>query len=220
MKQGKYIAVIFAFFISLSALNAQDMSLEELVDSVHNKLLSVKSYRANATFEVDIEFINMPDKTAIISYEAPDKYDIETDGFLMIPKVGMKPMANQLDLSKYRLVDMGTEVINGEGHVVANLMPLKRSGPIVLSTVWIHPKKLLIMRLETFTKKAGSYLIDLEYDGEVLPSKLTIAFEIEGMNIPMKYFGNAAEIDKEQFEGADTNRGVVVVRFTDYEIED
>ena len=184
----------------------------------HTKSTPYESYTAEATIHVDVEFINMPDKTAMISYQAPDKYDIESDGFLMIPKVGMKPMMDQLDLNKYQVVDRGTEEISGVENVVINMIPLSRSSKVVLSTIWINPDKYLISRIETFTKKAGSFVVDLQYEGQVLPSHLTISFEVEGMNIPLKFFGNEAEVDKKAFRQAETNKGVVVVGFRYIEI--
>jgi outer membrane lipoprotein-sorting protein len=209
----KSIAMIFTGVIFAFSSLAQNPDIVDLVDSVHSRLQSVSAYTAEATIHVDVDFIEMPDKTATISYEAPDKYDIDSDGFLMIPKVGMKPMMDQLDLSKYQVVDRGTEMINGIDHVVINMIPLARKSQVVLSTIWIDPNKYLITRLETFTKKAGSFIVDLEYDGQVLPSQLTISFEVEGMNIPMKYFGGDAEVDKKSFKEAETNSGTVVVTF-------
>jgi len=213
----QFIAII-AFTICAHIVAAQSEQITALVDSVYNVLQDVESYTAEATIHVDVEFINMPDKTAMISFQAPDKYDIESDGFLMIPKVGMKPMMDQLDLSKYQVVDRGTEELNGIEHVVVNMIPLARSSKVVLSTIWIHPEKYLIARLETFTKKAGSFVVDLQYEGQVLPSQLTISFEVEGMNIPLKIFGNEAEVDKKAFRQAETNAGFVEVRFMYKEI--
>ena len=130
----------------------------------------------------------------------------------------MKPLTNQLDLTKYQLVDRGIEKIAGTDNAVFNMIPLEKKSPVVLSTIWINPQTYCISRLETFTKKAGSYLVELEYTDEILPSKLTISFEIEGMNIPLKYFGGDAEINKKEFKQAESNVGEVVVSFTDYEI--
>jgi outer membrane lipoprotein-sorting protein len=216
--KAKYTFLVMTFLLCTLGSMAQDGEIGTLVDSVYNLLRRVKSYSAEATIHVDVEFINMPDKIAIVRFEAPDKYDIESDGFLMIPKVGMKPMMDQLDLNKYQLVDRGNEEINGVAHIVINMIPLSRKSQVVLSTIWINPEKYLISRIQTFTKKAGSFVVDLQYDGEVLPSQLTISFEVEGMNIPMKYFGNETEVDKKAFRQAETNAGVVSVRFRYTEI--
>ena len=208
-----HIATLLTLLICTIGAEAQSDEVSSLVDSVYHLLQRVESYSAEATIHVDVDFINMPDKTAKVSFQAPDKYDVESDGFLMIPKVGMKPMMDQLDLTKYQLVDRGTEVLKGVEHVIINMIPLARKSQIVLSTIWINPEEHLISRLETFTKRAGSFVVDLEYDGEILPSQLTISFEVEGMNIPMKYFGNDVEVDRKEFRQAEVNEGIVVVRF-------
>ena len=80
------------FLLSVFTAFTQSVETRALVDSVYQRLASVAAYEAQALIHVDVEFINMPDKTALISYESPDKYDVKSDGFLMIPKVGMKPM--------------------------------------------------------------------------------------------------------------------------------
>ncbi len=218
MKIISHISIVTAICLCTQSSMAQSEEISNLVDSVYQLLQSVKSYKAEATIHLDVEFINMPDKTARISFEAPDKYDIEADGFLMIPKVGMKPMVDQMDLSKYQVVDRGVEEINGTDHVVINMIPLSKKSKVVLSTIWINPEAYLISRIETFTKKAGSFVVDLQYDGQILPSRLAISFEVEGMNIPMKFFGNEAEVDKKAFRQAETNKGVVVVGFQYTEI--
>jgi len=218
MRMKAHIPIAFAMLLCAQSSLAQSEAINSLVDSVYNVLQRVKSYSAEASIHVDVEFINMPDKTARISFEAPDKYDIASDGFLMIPKVGMKPMMDQLDLDKYQVVDRGTEELHGVEHVVINMIPLDRKSKVVLSTIWINPDAYLISRIETYTKKAGNFIVDLQYDGQVLPSQLTISFEVEGMNIPLKFFGNEAEVDKKAFRQAETNVGVVVVGFRYSEI--
>ena len=214
----KQLSVISVFLFCTLISWGQGVGVRALVDSVYNLLQSVQSYSADASIHIDVDFINMPDKTAKISFEAPDKYEVDSDGFLMIPKVGMKPMMDQLDLNKYQLVERGTEEINGVEHVVINMIPLEKNSKVVLSTIWINPEKYRITKIETFTKKAGSFTVDLQYDGLILPSQLTIAFEVEGMNIPMRFFGNDAEVDKKSFRQAEVNKGVVVVGFQYSEI--
>lgn len=214
----KPIIIILGLLTMSLAATAQITNVHALIDSAYQLLQRVESYTAEATVHVDVEFINMPDKTALVHFQSPDTYDIESDGFLMIPKVGMKPMTDQLDLENYQVVDRGTEMINGKEHVVINMIPLSKKSKIVLSAIWIDPATYLISRIETFTKKAGSFLVDLEYDDLILPSQITIAFEVEGMNIPLKIFGNDAEIEKKEFRQAESNEGVVVVSFQYTEI--
>ena len=92
--------IVLILLCSSASLVAQEYDIDLLVDSVYNSLSRVQAYSATATFDVDIEFINMPQKTAQISFEAPDKYDVESDGFLMIPKVGYEAIDKSTRLNK------------------------------------------------------------------------------------------------------------------------
>ena len=216
MKSIVYLISFLSF--SVPALSQSDDPIE-IIDSVYNKLAGIKAYEADATIEVDVDFIRMPIKNAHFAYRAPDSFDVQTDGFLMIPKIGMKPITKQLDRSRYQAVYRGKEELNGVSHEVINMLPHKRTDRVVLSTFWIDPVSYHVSRIETFTKSNGSYLIDMQYDDQILPSVLTISFEIEGMNIPLKYFGNDVEVDKKEMKSQEVSSGKVIVRFSELTIE-
>ena len=82
-----------------------------------------------------------------------------------------------------------------------------------MTTAWINEATTSVSRIETFTKKNGSFTIDLKYEDQVLPTELEISFEIEGMNIPMKYFGPDVEIDKQEMKQDEISTGRVLVEF-------
>lgn len=178
----------------------------------------IKSYSATATFKVDIDFVNMPEKTAKIFFEEPDKFNVESDGFLMIPRIGMKPMMKELNLENYHAVYLGKEELNGVSCLIVKMIPKNRNNKIVIATLWIDVKNLRVSRWEIFTKKAGNIIINLFYKDWILPSKMDFLFELSGMNIPLKYFGNEVEIDKSGLKNAEMQQGKVEVIYENYQI--
>jgi hypothetical protein len=209
---------IFLFFLSGNLCFSQDVEIAEVLDSTKSQLSRIVSYTADATFKVDIDFVNMPDKTTNIYFQAPDKFDIQSDGFLMIPKIGMKPMTKQLDLEYYHAVYLGKEEVNGDSCFVIKMIPKSRNNKIVLATLWISDNKFLVSRWEVFTKKAGNIVIDLFYKNHMLPAEMIFSFELSGMNIPLKYFGNKVEVDKVSLKNAENQKGTVTVVFENYQI--
>jgi len=215
----KTVAIfIFSFFLFGSLGFSQDFDIAKVLDSTKLQLNRIDSYTADATFKVDIDFVNMPDKKASIHFQAPDKFDIQSDGFLMVPKIGMKPMTKQLDMDNYHAVYLGKEEVNGDSCFVVKMIPKKRNNKIVLATLWINETKYLVSRWEVFTKKAGNIVIDLFYKSHILPAKMVFSFELSGMNIPLKYFGNEVEVDKAGLKNAESQNGKVVVSFENYQI--
>jgi len=217
MKKAVNIFVLFFFLFGSSGFS-QDFDIARVLDSTKLKLNGIDSYTVDATFKVDIDFVNMPDKIATIYFQAPDKFDIETDGFLMVPKIGMKPMTKQLDLENYHAVYLGKEEVNGGSCFVIKMIPKKRNNKIVLATLWIGVDSYLVSRWEVFTKRAGNIMIDLFYKNHLLPAEMIFSFELSGMNIPLKYFGNEVEVDKSGLKNAESQKGKVVVSFENYQI--
>jgi outer membrane lipoprotein-sorting protein len=200
----------------IQVMTAQDVNL--LMDSVIAKIDKIESYKVTALFHVDIAFVNMPDKTATIHYRAPDKIEVDSDGFLMIPKMGMKPVVTQFEKDKFLSVYQGKEQVNEKNCHVVTLIPNDKRNKIVLSTLWIRQDDFLVTRMELYTRKAGRIQVDLFYTNEILPSAMIFTFEVGGMNIPLKYFGNEIEINQDMMTKAEDEEGKVTIIFSNYVI--
>ena len=200
-------------------LFSQEVDVLQMLDSASSLLHNIESYSADILVKVDVDFIRMPDKKAHIEYRSPDHYKVESDGFLILPKMGMKPMLKQLDADKFHPIFNGEEVIEGTNCVIINLVPKERKSKIALSTFWIRKNDYRIVRVETFTKKSGSFLVDLFYDEELpLPSEMHFSFEVSGFNIPVKFIGKSIKIDKTKLKDDEVNAGKVYVTFSNYKI--
>ena len=74
----------------------------------------------------------------------------------MIPKMGMRPVARELNLQNYYPVFIGEELMNGVDCFVIKLIPEKKNSKVVLATLWIDVIHQRAARWELFTKKAGN----------------------------------------------------------------
>ncbi len=219
MKKLMKRTIVFAFLFLNGQLFSQEVDVTQMLDSSAQLLQNIEAYSADILVKVDVDFIRMPDKKAHIEYRSPDHYKVESDGFLILPKMGMKPMLKQLDTDKFHPVFNGEELIKGANCVIINLVPKERKSKIALSTFWIRKNDYRIVRVETFTKKSGSFLVDLFYkDGLPLPSEMHFSFEVSGFNIPVKFIGKSIEIDKTKLKDDEVNAGKVYVTFSNYNI--
>ncbi len=69
--------------------------------------------------------------------------------------------------------------------VVIKIIPDEDLDDIIMAQLWIDPQKLSVMRMKTFTKKSGSYLIDFKFTNHPfnLPDQTIVTFDISNMSI-------------------------------------
>jgi len=75
------------------------------------------------------------------------------------------------------------------------------------------------MRMKTYTRKSGSYIIDFEYNNNFrpLPDLLTVSFEINNMTFPTKAMN---EIMTKGIQKPDSlpKKATVIVQYSNYKI--
>jgi len=209
---------MFLFLITFSVnVIAQDIGPLIVLDSAQNKLKNVKSYTADTEIDVDVDFLRMKPRQAKISYEYPNKLDIDTKGFVMIPKYGFRPFMKTINSLDNRVVFTGMEEINGNNCYILTLLP-REDTKVVMLKLWIRTEDYLIQRSETFTRRSGSFLIDSFYEDNILPSKMIFQFEAKGINLPWKIVGTTIEADKVKLNDEEIKRGSVTIKFSNYSI--
>jgi hypothetical protein len=137
---------------------------------------------------------------------------------LLVPRIGLRPFLKRLDRDNYVAIYMGEETLEGKPCHIIKLVPLKQKEKIILATVWIRQQDLLIGRWEAFTRKSGRIQADMSYREEVLPSKVVFSFDVSGMNVPLKYFGNKMELDQDLLADREELKGKITLHFNNYRI--
>jgi len=185
----KIYKIIAAFLMVIPGLNASGQSsADQLVLGLKDKMNRIISFHVYAKIIVDVDFISIKDRQVSIHYQAPDKFEFDADGLALLPKNGMQMEYMTLLKDDYTAIDAGQEVINNFNSHIIKIIPESIESDIILAQLWVDPDNIRIIRMKTFTRKSGSYLIDFEYlqNKDILPSRLVVTFEISNMSIPVK----------------------------------
>jgi hypothetical protein len=210
-------ALLIVFLFGSSTLIAQDQDPYAIIDKVREVSDQILDYSADVEIEVDVDFINVPIKHAQIFFKAPDKVKFKSDEFFMIPKRGFNNSFRNLLKSDYSAINVGMEKINDKDHYVVKIIPLDKKPDVIMATWWIDTSNYLISKIESNTRKDGTFTIDFTYGDPTipLPSIMEISFEIEEMSLPLKFIGKNSNFDIDE-EAEGTQSGRVFLRFSNY----
>jgi hypothetical protein len=199
---------------------AQEVNPDSLLLKVKQKLEIVKDYKADIVINLDVDFINMPEKHAKMYFKHPDKVRFISDEFFMLPKRGIGFSARKILKDGYIAVFSGLEEIDGKPHYVIKIIPTNKSSEIVLSTLWINAGKSLISKMENTTRNNGSYIVSFNYNdrGIDLPTEIEISFQVENLKIPLKFIGKNTVVNKDELKKEGMKQGSVFIKFTYYEV--
>lgn len=209
-------ANLLCFSVCLS-LPAQDV--ESLLKALERNMDKIQRFEADALIKVDVDFINIKDRKMKVKFESPDKFTFDAEGLSLLPKKGMQMDYLQLLKAKYTAIDVGEEVINGSKTRMVKVIPEAEDSDVILAQLWIDPELARIMKMKTFTRKSGSYVIDFVYNDNLrpLPDQLTVSFEINNMMFPSKAMN---EIMTKGIQKPDSipKKAIVIVRYSNYKI--
>jgi len=214
-----FLILINLYFVS--NVYAQPVAADSILRQLKEKYLAIEDYQADIEINVDVDFINIPTKKAHIFFKAPDLYKFDAKGFFMLPKKGMNFSVTEMLNYHYTAIWVKSEFIDSIPTEVLKIIPIDSDLDIVLTTLWIDEENLLIKKIETNTKNAGSFSMKLSYrDMDLgLPEKARISFEVTPFELPMNFTGDfkqkAAELDKNK-----KTKGAVTIIYRNYKIND
>jgi hypothetical protein len=198
-------------------LQAQDA--EALLRAVGQNMDKILRFEADALVKVDVDFISIKDRKMKVRFESPDKFTFDSEGLALLPKKGMQMDYLQLLKAKYTAIDVGVETIKTRNTRIIKVIPEAEDSDVILAQLWVDPVLSRIMRMKTYTRKSGSYIIDFEYDNNFrpLPDLLTVSFEINNMTFPTKAMN---EIMTKGIQKPDSipKKATVTVQYSNYKI--
>lgn len=217
MRTIKIILITLIFSLISSSILSQDA--ESLLMAVSRNMDKILRFEADALIKVDVDFINIKDRKMKVSFESPDKFNFDVEGLALLPKKGLQMDYLQLLKSKYTAIDVGEEVINNIRTRMVKVIPEAEDSDVILAQLWIDKELSRIMRMKTYTRKSGSYVIDFEYNTNYrpLPDLLTVSFEINNMTFPTKAMN---EIMTKGIQKPDSTprKATVIVEYSNYKI--
>ena len=211
------------FFVLLflvgGIVTAQTKDPDKILEEVKAKFSEVQDYEVNVKIKIDVDFLKVPVTEAKIYYKQPDKIQVESESFALIPKEGLNFSPVSLLKDNYTAIFEKEDVVEGYKVSVVKVIPLKEKSDIVLTTMWIDQTKSIVRKIETSTKFSGTFLIDLKYDESKtdypLPSSLTFTFNVDDMNLPKGMTGEMKSEKKTRARDRQAS-GKVYITYSNY----
>ncbi|MFO7445138.1 MAG: hypothetical protein R6W90_02180 [Ignavibacteriaceae bacterium] len=215
----KNILILVILFIP--GLIAQEKDPDKILDDVKKHFSSVQDYEVDVKIKVDIDFIKAPVSEATIFYKQPDKIKIKSDKFAMLPREGINFSPLSLLKENYTAIYQGEEKLDGKNVSVVKVIPIGGHSDIVLNTFWIDQSRKIIRKIETTTKIAGTFLIDLKYEDDndryPLPSSIKFSFNTDQLNIN-KGMAGEMEPQKNTKQRKKSSEGKVFITYSNYKV--
>ena len=202
-------------FFLVGFWNMQAQAIDPDIIIIQKRTDTIIKISAEVKIDVDISFINIPEKSARIEYVKNEDTKVFSEDFVLIPKKGLDVSLYQLFKNPFITLDRGKEIRNLKKYKLVNIIPTNRKADFSIATVIIDTDKSRVIEYEINTKKDGSYIVKMNYDKStsILPSKIEVTFEIERMRIPLKYMGKDAQIDKEKYKSNEPKTGNIFLSF-------
>ncbi len=217
---------LIIFLLLAGTLYPQKKDADVILNRVKENFNRVKDYQVGVKIKVDVDFIKVPDMKAQLYFKQPDKLQLDSEGFAMLPKGGVNFSPSSLLSGDYTSFYEKDTTENGNKVCIIKIIPLGDASDIVLSTLWIDLTNYRINKVESTTKTQGTYVIELQYSpGSVypLPSAMTFSFNLDKLNLPKgmsgdlnKMSGDNAKSKKES--GERTTAGKVYITYEGYKI--
>ncbi|TCJ18821.1 hypothetical protein EPD60_03405 [Flaviaesturariibacter flavus] len=206
--------------LCLQPARAQDAAT--LVRQVKARLDKVHDYKAAATMDINVPFINAPKSAVLVFFRYPDKFSVQKpDGLSVLPKGGVRVnMAALLAGGNYSIVDAGNARIGNTNTRVIKLLPNSETDNVVLSTLYIDAAAQVIRKSTVVTRDGGVYEMQLEYGKYTawgLPGKVTFLFDTKEFKLPK---GVTFDYEKSGPKKAapKSGKGSVVLTYSNYTI--
>jgi len=205
--------LILFYLVGCCNLQAQDIDPD--IIKAQKRSDTIIKFSAEVKIDVDISFINIPEKSARIEYTKNEDTKVFSEDFVLIPKKGLDVSLHQLFKNPFITVDRGTEIRNHEKYKLVNIIPTNRKADFSIATVLIDTDDSRIIEYEVNTKKDGNYIVKMSYDkpASILPSQIEVTFEIERIRIPLKYMGKDVQVNKEKYKSNEPKTGTIFLSF-------
>lgn len=214
--------LLIFLFISLS-LSAQNKDPYKILDTVKENFNTIKDYEVDATITVDVNFLRVPESKAKIYFKQPDKLKLDSEGFALLPKEGINFSPNKLLSGDFSAIYIKADTLQKHKVDIVKVIPTNDSAGVILTTLWIDSNLSVVRKMETTTKKNGTFEIKLNYDNsgnKFLPSIVMLMFNVNDIQIPKAISG---EINN---DGSSDNKkkkdepmiGTVTIKYSNYKI--
>ncbi len=183
----KIACFLFLFFLFQQTIFAQDINV--LLANIKTKMNKIKDYEAEGQMKTKVVFLKLPVAAVKLYFKNPNKFKLKTSkGISFIPKGAVNVNMNSLfNEHNFTVIDAGADNVNNVKVRVVKLLPNDDNSDLVLSTLYIDPIKLLILKNKTTTKENGTYELTMnysKYSSYGLPDEILFSFNTKDYKLP------------------------------------
>ena len=183
----KTIYILSLFILVQQITNAQNINV--LVANTKSKIEQVKDYTALGKMKTNVAFLKLPIANVKVYFKNPNKFKLKSEkGVSFVPKGSMNINLNSIFTeNNFTIIDAGSEKIDNIPVRVAKLLPNDDNNDLVLTTLYIDPVRLLILKSKTTTKESGTYELKMNYNKYAtysLPDKILFSFNTKDYKLP------------------------------------
>jgi outer membrane lipoprotein-sorting protein len=182
--------LIFASFLAfVTPLFSFAQEIKDIVSQVKKKIELVSDYEASGKMKTNVAFLKIPLANVKMYFKRPNKLKLKSEkGVSFVPKGAMSLNMNNLFAeNNYTIIDAGTEKMGNKLVRIARLLPNDDNSDIVLSTLYIDPINLVIVKSKTTTRENGTYELEMSYKNYIkfgLPDRILFSFNTKDYKLP------------------------------------
>lgn len=171
--------LILVILILLSSLSAQNPSGDEILRRCERNFESIDDYTVDLTAAINMDRIRIPEMKAVLYFKRPDKINIKSEGFAMLPREGFALPVTAL-VRNYDALLTGMEEIEGKRVYRLQLTAKKAATRVQNLIVWVDPENHAITQTTSAPYGGRSVTVQtryMHYENKVwLPERMSVRF--------------------------------------------
>lgn len=196
----------------------------EIMDKVRYQYSLVKDFEAEVALKIDISYLKVPEGMGKVFYKYPDKTAFDLKGLNMLPQKGLNsPVAQILTEKNTTPIYGGQAKYNGMTVELIKMIPLEQNSDIALATLWVDERTNTIAKMETTTKKSGTFTAEIQYHNVdkkfYVPKQVFVSFEVPEFKLPKTMTGDfdSKTENRKPSENGKT-KGTVTLKYWNYKV--
>ncbi|MGY8750966.1 MAG: hypothetical protein ACKVKJ_02915 [Fidelibacterota bacterium] len=199
----KIYNIIFMLFLFVT-IKAQDTELEEIKNNIITQFSKIDDYQVDINIKINMTGFRMPKKKIKMFFKKPDKLNIKTNGFAIIPKTGINNNPNEL----FEMFNYITEVNrtirnNKQFYFITGIVnpdsidiPIKNfqsENANITMSLLIDAKEWIITEVDIILDKEKIFSIKTDYiniDNIMVPEKTNLSIGIKEISRIKNNFNN------------------------------
>lgn len=212
----KAIILLYITCAFVNGAYSQSPFADSLMKVTLKKLEQIPQYVCDIRILLDVEWINIKERTGKVYFYPPDSINYEIKGFAFLPKKGYNSQLKSVTNGEYVALHLGRETINGSTCEIVKIIPSDIESEVVLGQFWIDQYSH-IRKMTFVTKDDGSYNLFLDYGSEKypVPKKVTVLFDIKTQELPASMTGDYEAADDQKPQG-EKSKGKIEIYYSNY----